>query len=100
MTTQLKDEAPLRWLVTDHICRICFSRVLTRTTFDHRKIFRCANCDTEVPGDNVTALCCCGMKLKGSKDAGVRCVANPDRSPLNPAVIVAQQVDAQISTRK
>lgn len=100
MTTPSKDETPLRWVLTDHCCRICFARVVTRTTFDHRKIFKCTNCDTEVPGDHVTALCCCGMKLKGSKDAGVRCVVNTERTSLNPSVIVAQQVDAQISTRR
>ena len=98
MTTP-KDESPLRWILTAHVCRICFARVLTRTTFDHRKIFKCSNCETEVQAEHVTGLCCCGMKLRGGKDAGVRCVENTKRVPENPAHIVAQQVDAQNLTR-
>lgn len=95
-----RDETPLRWELTDHCCRICFARILTRTTFDSRKIFRCSNCDTEVESQQVTGLCCCGMKLRTNRDAGVRCQVSTDRSPENPSYIVAAQIDPQIATRK
>lgn len=98
MTTS--DEKPLRWEFSDHICRICFSRVLTRTTFDKRKIYICSNCETEMEGDGPQALCCCGIKLRTNKDAGIRCGKNPRRTPENPSRVIAEQVDIQISTRK
>lgn len=79
--------------MTSHICRICLARVLTRTTFDGRQIFKCSNCETEVESAHVTGLCCCGMKLRNKRDAGVRCVVNTDRRPENPAYIVAIQAE-------
>jgi hypothetical protein len=87
-----KDTAPL-WSLTDHVCRICFSRVLTRTTFDNRKLFKCSNCETEVEDQHVTGLCCCGMKLRNKRDAGVRCVVNQERRPECPSYIVAIQAE-------
>ncbi len=88
-------ETPTRWVIADHICRICLSRVLERATFDsQRKVYRCSNCETEAEGPGPQVLCCCGMKIRAGRDLGVRCVPNPRRTPENPARIVAQQVDA------
>ncbi len=87
-----QDEAPLRWVVADHICRACFGRVMTRTTFDRRKVYRCSNCELEATGEGPQCLCCCGIKMRGTRDAGVRCVPNTQRRPENPAMIIAEQV--------
>lgn len=87
-----QDENPLRWVLSPHICRICFARVLTRTTFDRHKVYKCSNCETEIVGDGPQCLCCCGIKLRTNKDAGIRCVVNQSRTPENPAVIIAEQV--------
>lgn len=92
--SQAKQDTPTQWELTDHCCRICFGRVLKRTTFDRRKIYRCSNCETEVVGDSSQCLCCCGIKLRTNKDAGIRCIVNPSRTPENPSYIVAEQVSA------
>jgi len=81
------------WALTDHCCRACFSRVLVRETFDRRRIYRCAGCGIEREGRAESSICCCGMKLKTGVDAGLRCGANPDRSPEFPAEIVAAQIE-------
>lgn len=79
------------WVITDHICRACFSRVLMRETFDMRRIYRCAGCGIEQEGKSEAAICCCGMKLKSGLDMGVRCERNPMKSPEFPAEITAAQ---------
>lgn len=88
------DETPLRWELAPHCCRVCLARVLVRTTFERKKVYRCSNCETEATGDGPQVLCCCGMKMRNGRDMGVRCTANPRRTPENPARIVAQQVSA------
>ena len=79
------------WIITDHICRVCFSRVLLRETFDHRKIYRCAGCGAEQEGRSEAAVCCCGIRLKSGIDAGIRCQVNANPTPEFPAQIVAAQ---------
>ena len=86
-------DAPL-WSLTSHCCRSCFGRVLYRETFDHRHVYRCAQCGIEKEGKDSVAICCCGIKLKGGKDAGVRCMENGERSPEFPGEIVAKQASA------
>lgn len=88
-----KKETPLQWILTEHCCRICLGRVLVRTTFDHQKIYKCSNCETEVQSEHVTGLCCCGMKMRNNRDMGIRCQVNEGRTPENPSYIVAAQVD-------
>ena len=82
------------WSLTSHCCRACFGRVLHRETFDHRHVYRCAQCGAEQEGKGTVALCCCGIKLRGGKDAGVRCMVNGERSPEFPSEIVAAQAKA------
>lgn len=89
---------PQRWTLTAHCCRICFGRVLTRTTFDGRKIYICSNCETTIEGDGPQCLCCCGIKLRKSVDAGIRCTVNPNRTPENVSVILAEQLSAPKTT--
>ncbi len=92
------DREPFQWLITDHACRACLGRVLMRKTVDNRRIYRCACCGVEREGKRPDAICACGIQLRtgkghgGALDAGVRCIANPDRRPENLAEIVAAQV--------
>ena len=79
------------WVITDHVCRVCFSRVLVRETFDRRRIYRCSGCGIEKEGRSEAAICACGIKLKTGVDAGIRCELNPDRSPEWPAEVTAAQ---------
>lgn len=86
------------WAITDHVCRVCFSRVLVRETFDRRRIYRCSGCGIEKEGRSEAAVCCCGIKLKSGVDAGIRCQHNQDRRPEFPAEIVAAQAEIPAKT--
>lgn len=83
---------PFQWQLTDHCCRVCFSRVLMRKQAGGKNVYRCAGCGAEKEGDSAATICACGMKLKTRVDAGVRCMVNMDRSPEFPAEIVATTV--------
>lgn len=74
------DGSEFDWRLEPHACRICFGRIVSRRQVDGPRLYRCANCGTEVLGGRPSALCCCGMKLATGRDAGVRCVRNPKRT--------------------
>lgn len=84
-----------QYQIVDHICRVCFSRVLMRDV-DGSPEFRCGNCGET--GESVArSICCCGVALPGSTskkdqvvDVGVRCTLNLYKSPEFPAEIVAK----------
>ncbi len=75
------------WLVTDHVCRGCFGRVLA--TAD-KKLARCADC--AAVGVKVPDVCACGAMLMTGVNAGLRCVKNPNVSIECPAEIVVSYV--------
>lgn len=81
----------MSWKLTDHVCRVCLGRVLTRTT-RHGTESRCAECGIRAPGDH-RQICACGTQLKNGHDALLRCQRNPNRSPELPAEIVAVFVE-------
>lgn len=74
--------------LTPHCCRICFSRVLVRETFDRRKVYRCAGCGVEKEGSSPAVICSCGIKLKTNVDAGIRCHPSENKTPEFPAEVV------------
>ena len=81
------DQLPA-WRLTDHVCRVCFGRVLERwddTPDGKIQVVRCANCATELWHQPVTHLCCCGLKTSRGKDAGLRCRRNERPTPEQPA---------------
>ena len=86
-----------QWAITDHVCRVCFSRVLVRETFDRRRIYRCSGCGIEKEGRSEAAICACGIKLKTGVDAGIRCELNTNRSPEWPAEVTAAQATTPTS---
>ena len=69
--------ASFQWALTPHICRQCFGRVLARQD----GAFRCACCGEEGAGETEAVICCCGLKLEGTKDMGMRCQINEERTP-------------------
>lgn len=102
MAPTTTDEKPA-WSLVDHICRVCFGRVLEGPAGAgweagaHR--YRCSNCALEAIARHATCICCCGEKIKGhgrnaERDAGVRCTRNPDPTPEFPSEIVAGQLEA------
>lgn len=86
------------WALTDHCCRVCFSRVLERETFDRKRVYRCAGCGIEKEGSSESAICACGIKLKTGVDAGIRCEVSKNRSPEWPAEITASQATVPMKT--
>lgn len=75
------------WLITDHVCRVCFGRVLVSP---HGTEARCADCGAAA--QSVRALCACGAALHTGGNAGLRCERNPDQRPECPAEIVIRFV--------
>lgn len=95
------------WRLEPHVCRKCFSRLVSRPVMDAgvigQRIYQCPNCGAEEQTTSAEALCCCGIKLKkpnriGTKssdaliDAGVRCIPNPEITTQFPSLYVASEV--------
>lgn len=111
-------DEPVTWRLTDHVCRVCFGRVLERRDADGRRIVRCANCGSEVRNDadgwrlacktdafgqehqqrlgstpgpvRVQDLCCCGLKTSTGKLAGLKCVRNEAPTPEQPSEVMVR----------
>lgn len=98
--TAIKKETT--WLLEPHVCRKCFARIVSRSTGDGRRLYQCTNCGAEAQDTDASVLCCCGIKIKragknGTKagslvDAGIRCIPNPEISPMFPSLFVASEV--------
>lgn len=90
------------WRLEPHICRACFSRLVSQDHGGIDRRYHCTNCGLEAVAESAAALCCCGTKIrrptKGSKsgttlvDAGIRCIVNPAPTPEMPSVIVASEL--------
>ena len=79
------------WFLAPHICRVCFARVLEQRDEDgHAVRFRCSGCGAQAEGHHAKVICACGFRLRNGADPGVRCRANPSRSPEFPAEIIAE----------
>lgn len=92
MLTTKSSPAEFVYKITDHVCRVCFGRVLVRITVDYRKIYRCSCCGVEREGKTEAAICTCGVKLRNKTDLGIRCMVNTQRTPECPSEIVAEQI--------
>lgn len=94
------------WTLEPHICRKCFGRLVSQPVADPvsagLRLYVCTNCGAEAQSAEPAAVCCCGIKIKkagrnGTKsgslvDAGVRCIENPEPSPMFPSQIIASEV--------
>ena len=89
------------WRLEPHICRVCFSRLVSQPAAGGRR-YQCTNCGQEAVGHDASVLCCCGLKIRRAThqhtsghrlvDAGVRCALNPDPRPDFPSLFVAAEV--------
>lgn len=79
------------WTMADHVCRVCFSRVVKRKMFNGMMVYRCTGCGVEREGKSASVICACGMKLRTGVDLGIRCKRNPDPTPECPLEIIAEQ---------
>ncbi len=68
------------WRIEDHCCGRCFGRILSRDANDGARTYRCADCGLTAAGADTTVICSCGLKLRGKKDMGIRCVANEHKT--------------------
>lgn len=82
------------WVLENHVCAVCCGRVVSQKS-DDGKIYRCSNCGHQGIG-RVGAVCCCGIKIR-SRNAGIRCMPNPEVTPEWPSEIVAKQVDGVLT---
>lgn len=76
-----------RYKKLDHVCRICFGRLLSFKDENGDEQVECADCGVVKKGGH-KSLCVCGSKLNSGKVAGFRCIPNPDIRPEVPAQIV------------
>lgn len=76
---------------TDHVCRICFGRLLSFKDAEGADCIECADCGTKKKGTHLE-LCACGNKFLTGKKAGFRCVKNGETSPERPNEIVIKFV--------
>lgn len=83
------------WALEPHVCRECFSRLLTRETDAGTTRVYCPNCGLLADGP-VQTLCACGIEVmrdgaygKRRVSAGLRCRSNPNPTPDFPSLFVA-----------
>lgn len=78
--------------IVDHCCRNCFGRIRRRGEGEGVTFF-CPNCGLE-GADTVRSICACGVTRKrGQHHPKMKCVKNPDVSPVTPLLIVPVEVD-------
>lgn len=88
---------PELWELTDHVCSVCFGRVLMGRMpddyagDDHHRRWRCSNCGAESVNRLASSICACGIRLKSGRDAGVRCERNQAPTPEFVSEVVASQ---------
>lgn len=82
------------WTLTNHCCRVCFSRLVSRPDEGGRTHYRCTGCGIDGTADHPRVICSCGLKLRNGKDMGVRCVLNDQVTPEVPFQVVARQIES------
>lgn len=84
----------MRWAITNHVCRVCFGRVLaTATSGTPLVTYRCSYCGTERQGETESVICSCGLKLRTGSDMGIRCAVNDNKTPDCIGEVIAMQVN-------
>ena len=84
------------WRLEPHVCRVCFSRIVSKPADDEdddKRVYVCTCCGLQAEGHRASSLCACGTKIRKGKgqlvDAGLRCHKNQAKSPEFPAEYVA-----------
>ncbi len=91
------------WDLEPHVCKHCFGRIASKALTGGLIEYQCTNCGVSSKAIEPSMLCACGIKLHvaedgkrvgaATRDAGIRCMANPKKSPSFPAEYVAAYVD-------
>jgi len=79
------------WEFTNHVCRVCFGRVMRRQGPAGGAVYRCSQCEAEAP-DRVEAICTCGAAMPNGRLAGLACVLNPKPTLEQPSRVVVKFV--------
>lgn len=82
-----------KWELIDHVCRVCFSRLVAAPGVVGQTQYRCTGCGLEGHGSHPRVVCSCGLTLRPDKNMGVRCVKNDKITPEVPFEIVARQIE-------
>jgi len=82
-----------KWELTEHACRVCMGRVLLRNDVTGKRVAHCPECgatgeDAQSTLRAIHSICACGTKRRGGKDAGHRCIRNPNIRPEFPMIII------------
>lgn len=82
------------WEITDHLCRNCYGRILTKTnSVNGKSECRCSNCGFSAVGP-ASRICFCGARMPSTgRNAGLRCVRNDNPTPEMPGEIVVRCED-------
>jgi hypothetical protein len=83
-------EASGSWRLVPHCCRNCFGRILSRPHAGET-LYRCSNCGMEKLSTRPESICACGTALRTGKNAGLRCVPNPEPRPECPSEYVVEE---------
>lgn len=98
VTRQVPAEVPasIGLVLTDHVCRCCFSRLLKRGLGG----YLCPNCGAETKSQDVSDLCACGASTNQGQNLGLTCQPNPNKSAANPVLFVATTRRRQLNGLK
>jgi ribosomal protein L37AE/L43A len=87
----------------NHVCRLCFSRLVSRPYAGTVRAYVCTNCGATETGITPSVLCSCGITIRKPKrsgasgitlvDAGIRCVRNENPTPEFPSIFVGKEVE-------
>lgn len=89
----------MTWEIEPHVCRQCGGRILSREVEDATE-YRCSNCGATATGHRASVLCACGIKLRGTVDAGLRCRVNDKPTPELPGQVVVVQTELTDARRR
>ena len=85
----------------DHLCRTCGSGRLEKyTTKQGEKRIRCPNCEVDAVGWRASKLCFCGHRFPNGSRSYLKCVKNPERSPMSPHAIVVMLDEDAVKERR
>ncbi len=77
------------WNLTNHACRHCLGRLLTRQVDVVKVETKCAECEASVTGEH-EALCCCGVEC-GSLGKVLECYVNDHAGKSIPQAILVRE---------
>lgn len=85
------------WRLEPHVCRACFSRLVSAGLPGGKRRYHCPNCGAQAEGTVASVLCACGIRVPrrdGSAGSvpkvGIECARNPLPTPEFPSLYIAK----------